>query len=337
MFGKERYRVYLALCFIISAAAIHLRLSLLFVTFAGIAASLLTRKFKITPLLTILSVVMLVSLFTPYYFIETDISEYSEGKIYYIFSDFTGTVLDFFFKALPASISHGFQNIRFNVLYLPVLLSLLTALITSVKLRKYLKLQILFVCFMTYGLILVYGTFNPRFLIIIMPLVFIVMIDSKHFRSIAYLFIFACISSSLWSYYDGIKRWEAVDFWSHVSKTVKFDKEDTVMISGNPRMSWFFTGISPEFPQQQWRQWDVYLPREKRHGSLDYGHVELYEWDDLKTNENIYLGGHKVFTDLQASRIKKMAAEHDRTARFELVETYDVFKLFRVFITPINE
>ena len=327
--AKIPKRICVFSCIALSVIAIHFRLNIIFVPIAAMFAMLLTQKYRTIPFLVILTVIMLISLIIPYALVETNIDEYAQSRSLGIIQDFKGTILNFCFHAFPASIYRDF-SLHANALYLPIFFCLIAAFITGFKRKEYLKLMLLFICFFTYGLVIIYGFYAVRYLIIVTPLVFIIMLNSKYFRSIAYLFIFAAVSTSLWSYYDGIRPTQLVDFWSHVSETTEFEGDDPMLIAAKVRHCWFFTGIAPQYPKQQWT---ILPPQYQKRDDFVMEDVEFFTWDELIDRKTIYLAGHKDYIEVHGGKIKQMAKENNYKARFKVVTPlYKEHLVTRVFL-----
>ena len=166
------------------------------------------------------------------------------------------------------------------------------------------KCILIFFCMFTIGLILVHGMLNVRYLFVIMPFIYIFILYDKVFRSIGYLFLFAVIAKSAWIHYDGVKAPQIVAFWQHATKEIDIP-EGTMLLTESRRHAWYFTGITPVYPKQQWRV-------------LTEGLQVYYSPEELLSASKIYIVGNegKEYEEFHRQAIIKMAESNRWNVQF---------------------
>lgn len=176
---------YLSSSIILSMVLIHFRINALFIPLAAIGASLLTRRFRILPIATILLILMCLSIFSVYAFVNT--TEYE--SVHYHFDRFLSDIPDMvhtlLFKCVPESLFKDLSGSG-NLLYLPFYLAMMIALVRGIARRDFLLLMILFTSIMLFLLTLLIGCVSSRYLSAVIPFMYMMILSVKRFHTITF-------------------------------------------------------------------------------------------------------------------------------------------------------
>lgn len=309
--GKSLHKVYLVFAIILSIVLVHFRINALFIPLAAIGAAVLTRRFRILPISITLFALMYVSTYGLYAFIDTTNYEKVYGLVDKSFTEFFGLLYILIFKLVPASLFKDLSDSG-NLVYLPFYLAMAITLVKGIVQRKFLLLMILFMSIMLFVLTLLVSCVTYRYLWIVMPFMYMMILSVKKFRPIAMLFIAAVLINSFWMIYNGIGTPARTALWLHVSEKFEFEKDELV-IAFDRRMCWYHTGLKKPYKEE-------------------------YTWQQIQSAEKLYLAGKGIFFDEHSQKIKDMARQNEHEVRIEhLTPEYNDWEkngLYRVHLEP---
>jgi len=302
-----RYRKLLFLAtVIISMAVIHFRINAIVIPFAALFAVILTKKYKLVLPISILAMMMFLSILLLYVFCDiAKLQSTSDRIMKSLVYRLPGNIWNSAVISTPGVL---FKNIGTagNMLYFPFFLAMLITFFDGFRNKKFDSTFVALICIFTFILLvgLLFSPFPYRYLIMVYPLLYIMLLKKPAFRAIGYLFVFAVVTHSLmWCFYSGVKKpseFERIRFWSFVSENVDIDKSDYILIGPrrHSRHAYYFTGLRV-FNEQ--------------------------EYDPQVLNKNkIYLAGPRSFRTQQLTRFNDVARENNYSVNLKnLTENFN--------------
>ena len=288
--SRPLHAAHLFSSIVLSIILIHFRSNAVFIPIAAIGAAVLTRRFRILPIATVLLALMCLSLFGIYAFVNTGENVDKFHHFNRFLADIPKMIYYLLFQRVPESLFNDLSGAG-NLMYLPFYLAMVIALIKGIVKREFLILMILFMSLMLFVLTLLFACVTFRYLCVVSPFMYMMILSVKKFRTIAFLFIAAILINSFWMIFDGISPGSRTTFWVHVSNKFEFN-EDEVTIAFDGRTCWYYTGLKN-------------LNENK------------YTWQQIQNVGKLYLGGKSIFFDEHSQKIKDMARLNEYEVRIE--------------------
>ena len=267
----------------------HFRVNAFFVPLAGMAGSILLKRFRMGLLAALQFGVMLASMFGVYLLLKGLGYEFRFNEMQGALTSFH--LYDFFFSLLPESLFRNLSQSG-NLLYFPFYIAMALAFVDGIRQKNMTLLMVLFICIMTMAITIVFAMPLSRYLWPITAFMYMFVLRNKQLRLFGVLFICAVVINSFWMIYDGITVPQRTKFWQYAARKVSRDKNGAVLISQNHRSSWYFMDI----------------PAIKDNN---------YTWEQLKNAANVYIGGDADFVQRQQEAINQMANQHGHPVSFE--------------------
>lgn len=261
------------------AVLIHFRLNAVFVPLAGIAATILTRKFRTLPLMFAMLGAAVLSLSVSFLIVERFDFQSNTGGIARLMGDFKNQMYILLFRLTPEGLFRDLHQAG-NLLYLPFYLALLLAFIQGIREKKIILLVVAFLCIMTFVMTILHGNFTERYLWAITIFMYILLFRIKMFRFIGIVFVIAVLINSLWSF--GWKPHQ-LDAWQAFADNAPISREDPfVLAHRNHRQMWYHAGIRSVFR-------------------------DIYQWQDLAKAKTVYILGSQEYVDGHLQAMREMA------------------------------
>lgn len=278
---------------IFSAALVHFRLNAIVIPAAGLCSAIMIKRYRLIFPMLLLCTIMLLSLMTPYLFIDVSrIGFFTEktGKeaIMYLPDTIWRLITDFIPNVLFRD-----TGTSGNLLYAAFALALVLYFIEGARKKDFVAPFIALTCLFTFALLCGNRHLHNRYLLMTYPLLYILILKKPALRSIGYLFVFAVISQSMMICFNsGVTgRNEIGKFWSYLSETVKPDMSEYLLkTEKHYRYAYYYSGM---------RSWGG----------------EAYQWKDLQ-RKNIYLSGSPAFLEEEIAKIKNCARQNNASVSY---------------------
>jgi hypothetical protein len=278
---------------ILSAALIHFRLNAIMIPMAGLFSAILIKRYRMILPMLLLCATMFLSLVTPYLFIDTSgigflaekvgkqASMHLPNTIWRLVTDFIPDVL---FRDTGTA---G------NMLYAAFALAIVIHFIEGVRKKDFVSPFIVLTCLFTFVLLCGNMHLHKRYILIVYPLLYILILKKPALRSIGYLFVFAIIAQSMMICFNsGVTgKSEIGKYWSYISETVQPDMSDYFLkAQKNYRHAYYYSGM---------RGWGK----------------KPYQWKDLQ-HKNIYFSGAPAFLKEEIAKIRDYARQNNSSVSY---------------------
>ena len=286
---KESKGVLVCGC-VLSILLIHFRLNAMVIPVAGLLAALLTKNKNVAWIMLVIGILMAVSIVLPYTFAPLSrIQGISQNSWHHIFQNLFLHVRTFLSEFSRAVFSDLGTN--GNMLTLVFMLAVAIGCYQGYRKKEYAPLFISLVCIGSFTFLLSFTATPYRMFLPIFILLYLLMFNISFLRSIGYLFAFVVVWQSLMFFCSGDKVMPQVAFWEHVSRVVKTEPSDYLLITNRPHQAYYFTGMSGT---------------DRR----------AYTWLDIQEKEKIYIAGDESLIKKHKEKIETLAHQNHVTVNY---------------------
>ena len=225
----------------LSAVLIHYRLNVVLILGAAMLAAMAVARYRHVFWAAVLLVVAFVSLALPYSFVET---ERIEGQTDRVLGGILSRAPSGLFEMVTVDVPNLFfapVSERASLIYFPFALALLLALLNGLRRREAGILFIAVSCGAAFAFLAVLPFGTHRYLMYILPLMFLLILLPVQLRPIAYMFAGLILASSLVTYATGFDRVPASKFLLYLYEhRISLPSEDPLLVSQHSRHPYFF-------------------------------------------------------------------------------------------------
>ena len=295
--------------FLFAAVICHFRIDSIVITVMFSISALLTGKYKLFLLMSAFAAAMIISI-TGFYsiFHASDFSQYSSMRISAFFSDPAERLKGFFLFLFPVDMygkSTGPFAPAVSFLCIGFYISFVAGMIKGYLKKDWKLLSVSLSVTAISAMIIVQGAMNDRYLLVILPFIYLLIFIRGKLRYIGFFFaILVVFNASRLLYQNRITVEPRVTFWNYVSEHTTLKNDNTFFISYLTRPAWYFTGI-PVFTQ-----YDFSLPKSRTYN---------FTFEQLSDADNIYLAGPVEFLEEQKNKILQLAGQNLYAVRFDLL------------------
>jgi hypothetical protein len=253
---------------LLAAVLVHFRLNIVLIPLGGIAAALLTRRFRLLPPMVILLSAAAVSLSASWLVVDRYDFQVNAAGLSSFLGDFKHQVYVLVFRLIPESLFKDLFQTG-NLLYLPFYAALLVAFFQGVRRKNVMLLLVVFVCLGTFAMTALHGNITERYLWAVTAFLYILLFRIKLFHAIGVLFVTAVLINSLW-----LSAYEPPQMaaWQNLAVNAPIRGEKPFVLAKRQRECWYYTGLRSVF-------------------------MENYTWQDLTSAEAVYLIGPQDYVE----------------------------------------